>query len=232
MSSSHATSNMSPLRSGRGDGVARRKAASWPPKPYGGRGSEPPTLTASLTGDEALDAHDACTPASQSRVALDSLARRYQGRHAFALCAGARASGAPRLLAQPAPARGVSVYSSRWPTGEQDQRSFGCRERLHATPRITDLVHLAKIRWRIGLRLPRAQGRDRNRWRATTRAAAGSAFTTTAPSPSPPMPFLVARASSAQQYVAAGHVLRSKLRIAGADRGMSARSSRRFPHLR
>ena len=65
---------------------------------------------ASLSGDEAPDAHDTCTPASQRRVALDSLARRYQGRHAFALRARARASGTPRLLAQRTPVRGVAPH--------------------------------------------------------------------------------------------------------------------------
>ena len=139
--------------------MARRKAASSSQTVRRKRQTADPNGVAHR--GRSPDAHDACTPASQSRVALDSLARRYQGRRCVRACAGARASGAPRLLAQPA-SRPEEWLLIEWPTGEQGPTKFWLSN-VSTNTTLTDLVHLAKILVLHRTRLPRAQGRDRNR---------------------------------------------------------------------
>ena len=118
--------------------------------------TDPPS---SDTGNETPDGHRACHPASKIRVALNSLAWGHQGdmRSRFARM---RARRAPRLLAQRAPARGVAAHRVGRPAS-RDRRSFWLSnvsadyDHRSRSPGKGPLAHRA--------RLPRAQGRDRDR---------------------------------------------------------------------
>ena len=133
-------------RSGRGEGVARRREAGALPSRTGDKGDRRGCCVAHLKAKPVTLATLALQSA-QDRVAFDSLARGY--RKATCVRASRGYVCAPRIATIGAASRGPrSGCSSSGQLVGRDRRSIGCRT-SPPTSTLTDLVHLAKIRWRI-----------------------------------------------------------------------------------